>query len=607
MSITDMNQADEQPKQDTQFDQYTAAMFDNASIIEFHMDYYDAANDDVIRVVDGRTATWDSTNETVTAELEKGDTQRDGDYYFEWVLGYDSTTSTDDATEVRTVPAVGFFELTVEDPTERTLQEASAPDRSVTNLSIEGTVDGGAAPPIELADNLEATTDTPRLRTSGSGTGEWQVYDAANVTPIARFEEGGDVTVAGGRLKMQNARFSGADDIFFSANTNRGRLVHGDEITVQLNGSDVLSTYAGGDIEIPIGSVQFDDRAVNETVSWNRATTNYLLLAETTETGVRTIGSLVGYRGEASSLVGVGQIDIQFGIGDAGDESLAASIEHCDRGNTISDVNFTTVTYNSTDYYALEITAENEHAQPHIAKFTGRHSSVADLQVVPAVDVTLVATHDIRSFSSVRHDLHNVAHYHGAVDLHGNQLREVGDIDGVSGDNLQLQTGGGGADEIKMYDAANNQTIAEFEEGGGTKIRTGHFFIQNRNHSFLAGDRDAVLDAGSENSGRYVMRGWYDSDTTTTVNPTSIDAHIQGVAQYNGGAGSIFIEVEADATRVAEFHDTGVTQFPSGRIEVIAGGPNNTGALEFANTRIYEDANGEIVAEDSAGNTTVLS
>lgn len=37
------------------------------------------------------------------------------------------------------------------------------------------------------------------------------------------------------------------------------------------------------------------------------------------------------------------------------------------------------------------------------------------------------------------------------------------------------------------------------------------------------------------------------------------------------------------------------------------GGPANAGSLRTSNCRIYEDSNGELVAEDSAGNTSVIS
>lgn len=42
-------------------------------------------------------------------------------------------------------------------------------------------------------------------------------------------------------------------------------------------------------------------------------------------------------------------------------------------------------------------------------------------------------------------------------------------------------------------------------------------------------------------------------------------------------------------------------------VQNVGGGPSNAGVYKFNNARIYEDSNGEIVAEDSAGNTTQLT
>lgn len=134
MSIEDINSASDQPESDTQFSAYTAEEFDTAERIEFHMDFENPDGEDV-RVVDGRAATWDATAETVSVDLQRSDTARTGQYYFEWVLIYDSNvTDLDNATEVNTVPDVGYYGLTVKNPTGRSLVAADEPDRSVGHL-----------------------------------------------------------------------------------------------------------------------------------------------------------------------------------------------------------------------------------------------------------------------------------------------------------------------------------------------------------------------------------------------------------------------------------------------------------------------------------------
>lgn len=51
-----------------------------------------------------------------------------------------------------------------------------------------------------------------------------------------------------------------------------------------------------------------------------------------------------------------------------------------------------------------------------------------------------------------------------------------------------------------------------------------------------------------------------------------------------------------------------VELLPSGSVRIPTGGPNGTGRIEFGNgSALYEDANGDIVAENSSGTTTVIT
>lgn len=63
-----------------------------------------------------------------------------------------------------------------------------------------------------------------------------------------------------------------------------------------------------------------------------------------------------------------------------------------------------------------------------------------------------------------------------------------------------------------------------------------------------------------------------------------------------------------DGSNVLLVADTGDVTVPGGGLFVQGGGPNGTGEVQFGQgSRIYEDANGELVAEDSAGNPTTLT
>jgi len=82
----------------------------------------------------------------------------------------------------------------------------------------------------------------------------------------------------------------------------------------------------------------------------------------------------------------------------------------------------------------------------------------------------------------------------------------------------------------------------------------------------------------------------------------------------SGGAGTEvrgFLGVGLSGKKDGQTHlytDEGDVHTPNGGIFVEGGGPNGTGAVEFGSgSRIYEDTNGELIAEDSAGNTTQLT
>lgn len=66
------------------------------------------------------------------------------------------------------------------------------------------------------------------------------------------------------------------------------------------------------------------------------------------------------------------------------------------------------------------------------------------------------------------------------------------------------------------------------------------------------------------------------------------------------GTGSSWVNVSDATPFVADV-------LSGGTVEATDDGPANAGELSFSNTRLYEDANGEVVVEDSAGNTTTLS
>ena len=159
MSIGDINEVLDQPLDDVMWEEggYEAEFFDEAERIELRLDYYDengliGDEDEIIHIVDGRQADWDSENQVVSCELERNDTLAKGDYYFEWVLVYDEPVDSESSDEVRTVPNLGFFEMTVERATLRDVQDFGFPSRGVGILTVR---DGIYIP------SFDASSDAP--------------------------------------------------------------------------------------------------------------------------------------------------------------------------------------------------------------------------------------------------------------------------------------------------------------------------------------------------------------------------------------------------------------------------------------------------------------
>lgn len=149
MSVQELNEAEGQPTDDSSYEEYTASLLDSAARIELHMDYINEDDNKIQRVVDGRVASYDSTNEEITIQLNRSDTERKGEYLFEWVLVFDSDISSDQATEVQTIPSIGFFALEVKPSSQRNVGEINALDRRVNDLTVEGIVQTNTVSPFD--------------------------------------------------------------------------------------------------------------------------------------------------------------------------------------------------------------------------------------------------------------------------------------------------------------------------------------------------------------------------------------------------------------------------------------------------------------------------
>ncbi len=59
------------------------------------------------------------------------------------------------------------------------------------------------------------------------------------------------------------------------------------------------------------------------------------------------------------------------------------------------------------------------------------------------------------------------------LNLNGNKINSIQDLQLVGSNTPSIETGGGGSDNIHIYDVANSNTIAKFSEGGSVSIPNG--------------------------------------------------------------------------------------------------------------------------------------
>lgn len=253
MSIEDINSASGQPTSDLQFDQYQASEFDDAERIEFHLDFLDP-NGPNIRIVDGREATWDSQADTISVDLERSDTARVGQYLFEWVLIYDvDVTNLDEATEVNTVPDVGFFGLTVENPTKRSLVAEDEPDRSVAHIWFGQQSDTPTDSEIGSGNTALYAKDDGLLYTRPHGGTESQVGSGGGGSPGGsdtqlQYNNGGAFGgISGYTFDDAAGTLTGVPSIDATLSLADQAASPSANGQIQLNGTDI-EVFSGGNV-----------------------------------------------------------------------------------------------------------------------------------------------------------------------------------------------------------------------------------------------------------------------------------------------------------------------------------------------------------------------
>lgn len=122
-------------------------------------------------------------------------------------------------------------------------------------------------------------------------------------------------------------------------------------------------------------------------------------------------------------------------------------------------------------------------------------------------------------------------------------------------------------------------------------------------HAYECGEEQFKVN-GSANDRPYMLIGCVAEDEP----PNGYNAQTGFLHNTNGVPVVVVGYAVANSNQTHFAGDTSSTAvFNHDNIKVPNGGPNGTGVVEFSNARLYEDTNGEIVAEDSGGNTTTIS
>lgn len=104
---------------------------------------------------------------------------------------------------------------------------------------------------------------------------------------------------------------------------------------------------------------------------------------------------------------------------------------------------------------------------------------------------------------------------------------------------------------------------------------------------------------------RYASLTLEDSGGNGSSKPIVFNSSTDDNYELSNSNGNLKVRNTTDGENSMRVLGSGPVEFGSGIIPN-GGGPNDNGQVKFDNTQIYEDDNGEVVVEDSDGNTTTI-
>lgn len=146
----------------------------------------------------------------------------------------------------------------------------------------------------------------------------------------------------------------------------------------------------------------------------------------------------------------------------------------------------------------------------------------------------------------------------GDINMGAGSVRNVNDILNSTG-VLSLGTDASGTGIVQFLDRNASSRVLHYKEGGNDVI-----VEDPATGLFIEPTSSGLSDGGTINSQPFTLRGYYDSDTSTTVTASSVDAYFQHVPSSDG---SSRIQARVQGTLAAEFHSNGVFEFGANLVD----------------------------------------
>lgn len=466
----------------------------------------------------------------------------------------------------------------------------------IPNGNLNMSSSSGSGGDIKWVKQIEGAPDQTQhslLTGVGDGTGVWGVRDSSQTGDafIFKAEEGGPVKV------MNGANFNATGDLFVDSSTGNVNIPNGN------------LDLSGGNNDVIIGDAQRFKSSAGGAVYMSSGSNNNVLLED------KDGDSALEVQSDESVNIPNGNLDVsgnnitnidtlkfEEGTSIDGNVSINGTV------NTTGDIDL-----NDNNLLDANRVETNQITDPE----DGRIETDSSLDFNSNGNINSVNSINVGSFTS----------NNGASDIQFNQGFTVDgsaggdggvtlsgsgglDVDAAGGDNQQnsgdslrlgghinfdggstnnpvIRTPGGGSGSIRIYDDANTQILAEFNEGGSVEIPNGDLKLGS---TTVSGGGDGEVYAGGGVmgvDGTNPNFRFYESGTQKS--------RLQWLSSGSGGP---YIRWQVDGTNTFKLDKSNNVEIPNGNLDTQG---NRIVDTTSGNTVYVGDANSDTVRIDAGG------